>query len=576
VSPSAYIPTDQQNDVIAHTGPAFVRACPGAGKTRTLVERAGRLLGNTADGRGVAFLSFTNAAVDELANRLRAFGVLPHPLFPSFIGTFDRFLWQFFIVPFGIPGYTGVPRLVPDKSEWEVRPFENAQPLPLRCFYRGTGKVDASLANREGFDVANRSVTPYETRALNILNSARSAGQIDFEDVRVCVRDRLRDATFASRLGAALSARFREIVVDEAQDCNPADLSIVNWLRQCGVTVKVICDPHQSIYQFRGGVTDELLKFADTFDTKDRLSMSGNFRSTPAICAAIVALRPPEARSAPDEPLGDNKADPTPVHILSYSGSGVSPGIGPKFSALVRELNIPLHRAPVLASRLASASRAIGQPTLAATTHPTLLLAQAAMNYHFAFAVGSRRDALVALHRVVLLVREQITTAGAYHTFIASNELANGRWRPGIIEIANGLQFEPSDDPNGWLQRARALLAPGCVGTSTINQRLRSHVDLQKALVRSPADSHPTRTIHSAKGMEFPAVCVVLTSQRVVGILSHLEGTGGAGAEEDARKIYVAASRAERLLALAVPRSRASRLAALLASTGCTTAQHQI
>lgn len=59
-------PTDEQRRIIEHAGSAFIAACPGAGKTRVIVERARRLLGNRPAGRGIAFLSFTTAAVSEL------------------------------------------------------------------------------------------------------------------------------------------------------------------------------------------------------------------------------------------------------------------------------------------------------------------------------------------------------------------------------------------------------------------------------------------------------------------------------------------------------------------------------
>ena len=161
----SYVPTQEQQDIIDHAGAAFVTACPGAGKTRTMVERARQLLNHLADRRGIAFLSFTNAAVDELESRLRAFGVLPTPLFPSFIGTFDRFLWQFLIAPFGIPGCDQILKLIPDKDNWEVKPYDAAQPLRLRCFDRATGNVDAALAKDEGFDVGTRQIGAYQTRA---------------------------------------------------------------------------------------------------------------------------------------------------------------------------------------------------------------------------------------------------------------------------------------------------------------------------------------------------------------------------------------------------------------------------
>jgi len=563
-----YSPTAEQSEIVVHEGPAFVTACPGAGKTRTMVERARHVLADRKDRRGVAFLSFTNTAIDELEMRLRAFGVLPSPLFPSFIGTFDRFLWQFFVAPFGITGCDETPRLIPDKADWVVQPFSGAQALPLSAFDRKTSALDRRVAADVGFP-PNRDATRHETRARNILVAARKRGHVDFEDVRECVKERLNDPGFAKRLGQALAARFREIVVDEAQDCNPADLEIVQWLRDSGLIVKVICDPNQSIYQFRGGVTDELTAFAERFSASDRLPMSGNFRSTPAICSAIVALRPPLLRDHPDDALGRYTNDTTPVHILSYGGTGVPATIGMKFTELAKSLGILPANAPVLAATLASAAKAIGRPTLGPTEHMTLVLAQAVTNYHFSFDVRKRREALVDLHKAILLVQGHIDAAGDYHSFVAANGLEDGRWRPKIIEIASALRFDAGMDAAKWLDGARTLLAPGLSGTSTIGQRLRSSSDLATALATPPAESHPARTIHSAKGLEFPAVCVVLTSRKTGDILSHLEGTGGENSAEDARKIYVAASRAQRLLVIAIPKSRSPRLQSLLASCGC-------
>ncbi len=66
-----------------------------------MVERARQLLGGRPTGRGIAFLSFTIAAVSELEDRLRREGLVESPAFPHFIGTFDAFLWQFLIAPFG-------------------------------------------------------------------------------------------------------------------------------------------------------------------------------------------------------------------------------------------------------------------------------------------------------------------------------------------------------------------------------------------------------------------------------------------------------------------------------------------
>lgn len=563
-----YKPTCEQRTVIEHKGHAFVRACPGAGKTRTMVERARFVLSDGSDRRSVAFLSFTNAAVDELTSRLAAFGVLPTPLFPNFIGTFDRFLWQFLIAPFGVPGCASAPRLVPDKKKWIVKPSEKAHALTLKCFDRQT----ALLIQKEADEVAfapKYGPKAWETTARKIIARSLSEGLLDFGDVRDCVKKRLTDVGFATRVGAALSCRFREIVVDEAQDCNLADLKIIAWLRKSGLTIKVICDPNQGIYGFRGGVTDELDVFAKTFDEADHLPMSGNFRSSPPICAAINQLRPPASRGKPDQALGRYKEEITAVHLLSYAGNGVPPTIGATFQKLVQSLGIQPKVSPVVASTWSSASNAAGRSAVKVGNDKTLLLAQSTMSFLSAFEAGNRREALGRLHRAVLVIRGHIADAGEYGAYLAKPGCEGGGWRPEIIAIGQALQLNAGETSDQWLQRARVLLDRDMAGTATISQRLRNNAKLSSVLAVGQTTDLPARSIHDVKGLEFPAVCLVLVPQTAGKILDVLTGVN-AEAEliEAARKVYVASSRAERLLVIATPMSQVAALKTLLDAGG--------
>ena len=93
-----FLPTDEQKEVLRHRRSAFISACPGAGKTQVLIERARRELGANRTDQGLAFLSFTNAAISELRSRLQSGSILPNPIFPHYVGTFDTFIWQFFIL----------------------------------------------------------------------------------------------------------------------------------------------------------------------------------------------------------------------------------------------------------------------------------------------------------------------------------------------------------------------------------------------------------------------------------------------------------------------------------------------
>jgi DNA helicase-2/ATP-dependent DNA helicase PcrA len=118
-----FVPTPEQEAVIRHDGAAFIHACPGAGKTRVMVERASRVFQDMLPGRGVAFLSCTKAAISELDVRLRRRAVLPVPVYPSFIGTFNSFVWQFSIAPFAAIDTDAKPQLIPDIEQLPVTPY---------------------------------------------------------------------------------------------------------------------------------------------------------------------------------------------------------------------------------------------------------------------------------------------------------------------------------------------------------------------------------------------------------------------------------------------------------------------
>lgn len=560
-------PTEQQTVVINHAGSAFVEACPGAGKTKVMVERARRLLGSAARTQGIAFLSFTNAAIDELAFRLRKEGLVSTTPFPHFMGTFDSFLWNFLFAPFGVPDCASSPKLMADMGEFGVRRFEgDNRPLALSCFDRLTGNIVAGPRDLGGVDPASQAARNYEAAARKILARFREQGFVDHDDVRMIALDRIRDAAMSSRLATTMAARFSEVIVDEAQDCNPADLEVIRWLRSSGLPTMVICDPHQSIYAFRGGVTNHLFTLRDEFGADGQLPMTGNFRSNGAICKAIVALRDRDHRVQRDEPLGRNKDDSTPVHILSYRGSPTS-AVGDEFRKLLEAYKISAS-CPVLATTRECCGNAIGQPAPNDSEHMSLRLAGAVTDFHFARESRERIQAMEELHRITLKMEGRLDRI-SYRKFLSDGGITPDSWRPRIISLLSQLRYDATAfaTADAWLEHARSLLAGNATGGRTINQLLRASPDLAKALAAPSPLGLAARTIHSVKGMEFPAVCVVLSTHIAKGVIDHLVDGGGSDvAQENMRKIYVAASRAERLLVLAVPHTQAARLKAHLTS----------
>jgi DNA helicase II / ATP-dependent DNA helicase PcrA len=171
------------------------------------------------------------------------------------------------------------------------------------------------------------------------------------------------------------------------------------------------------------------------------------------------------------------------------------------------------------------------------------------------------------VHEIVLEIEGKLERV-SYKQYEAESDEPGFHWQGKVLPIIRQLELKPGADRDAWISRARFALAPFVVGDRTIAQLLTNSADLDAALVAPPALLPPARSIHSAKGLEFPAVCVVMTTTTAKGILDFIGLGGPVDKAEDARKIYVAASRAERLLCIAVPESQSAKLRAMLERKG--------
>jgi len=274
-------------------------------------------------------------------------------------------------------------------------------------------------------------------------------------------------------------------------------------------------------------------------------------------------------RAAIDEALGEHREEPTAIQILSYSGKGVPSTIGSKFQELVTAIGLEARDCPIVSATRRTSANALGHPQDSGVRDLSYRLAVAVSDFHFSFELGGRKEALVAIHRIMLELGGQMG-GRTYHQHLVDADVSPDAWRPEALALAQALRFSPERfaTVEAWHDEARRLFAPFLpAGGQSINQRLRRNGDLDKALSVAPASGHAARTIHSVKGMEFPAICVVMSPSTAKGIVDFLAGDGAVDNEE-ARKIYVGASRAQRLLAIALPRTQAPRLRDLMAQMG--------
>lgn len=82
-------------------GKVIVKACPGSGKTLCVSERIIRFINEHEDNQsGLAILSFTNVAIDEISERYEK-ETNEKIVYPHFIGTIDSFINKYIFLPFG-------------------------------------------------------------------------------------------------------------------------------------------------------------------------------------------------------------------------------------------------------------------------------------------------------------------------------------------------------------------------------------------------------------------------------------------------------------------------------------------
>src|ERR1044072_762056 len=110
---------------------------------------------------------------------------------------------------------------------------------------------------------------------------------LDYDDLLLYLAHMLAERDFAAEIGA----RFDHVLVDEYQDTNRLQASILLALKPDGCGLTVVGDDAQSIYSFRAATVRNILDFPGHFDRQARIvTLEQNYRSTQPILAASNAV----------------------------------------------------------------------------------------------------------------------------------------------------------------------------------------------------------------------------------------------------------------------------------------------
>lgn len=278
--------TDQASEVLT-------LACAGSGKSRTLAYRIAWLLGvRGASPDEIVAFTFTEKAADSIklrvAQAVSAVGIDTNVLGRMYIGTIHSYCQ--YVLGQMDARYRQFDVL--DSNRLKLYLIENFFRLNLnvlqqerRVAYFQTIKSlhDVWIQFNEELmsvdDVAAHDETLAET--LRGLHEAIVGDQfLDFSLMQRLVVDDLAGDDSAA---APVVDRLDHLLVDEYQDINPIQESLIQALHQGGQSLFVVGDDDQSIYGWRGADVTRIQTFPDRFPDGSRHTLSRNYRSTPLI-----------------------------------------------------------------------------------------------------------------------------------------------------------------------------------------------------------------------------------------------------------------------------------------------------
>jgi DNA helicase-2/ATP-dependent DNA helicase PcrA len=287
-------------------GPLLIIAGAGSGKTNTLAHRVAHLIVNGADPGRMALLTFSRRAAAEMERRVerivaQALGSTLARSAIAWSGTFHAVgarLIRMYAHAVGLnPGFT-----IHDREDsadlmnlvrHELGLSEKAERFPLKATCLGIYSRAVNAA--EPLDAVLRKqfpwCAPWEDELRRLFDAYVDAKQaqhvLDYDDLLLYWAELMQVPELAADVGAL----FDHVLVDEYQDTNALQASILRGLKPDGAGLTVVGDDAQSIYGFRAATVRNILDFPGQFQPRAAVvTLEQNYRSTPPILAASNAV----------------------------------------------------------------------------------------------------------------------------------------------------------------------------------------------------------------------------------------------------------------------------------------------
>lgn len=325
-----------------------VQACPGSGKTTTLLAKLAILAQRMPfeDNKGICVLTHTNVAINEIKRKLGRKGDILFS-YPNYFGTIQSFVDRYLAIPACICYYNTRPSRIDSDSYdfeiirkyWEIpnrrdlerwlrKKLPKREDITLLLYVQKIrfNYVDESFVDYKGSTLLRDKNNEKYQQLFQIKKDLLKEGILHYEEAYSLAFKYLND--FGEMLKKTFSERFSFVFVDEMQDTNLNQNSILEQIfDSSNVIIQKFGDRNQAIY-------DGFLEEQNTLEINDCLCINGSKRFSSSIAQITQKLCVHEQNV-----VGDSSVQDIQPKFLVFDDETIN-SVLPFFAKIIKEYNL--------------------------------------------------------------------------------------------------------------------------------------------------------------------------------------------------------------------------------------------
>lgn len=310
-------------------GPSLVIAGAGSGKTRVLTYKIAYLLSQGMKPWSIMALTFTNKAAREMKERIGKLvgnDLAQHLYMGTFHSIFSRILRaeaehigfnNNFTIYDESDSRSLIKAIVKEKGLDDKKYKPAAVHAKISMAKNNLMSAAAYDSDAAIFEQNKRAQMPEVGKIfVAYVQRCKQANAMDFDDLLTLTYQLFREH---EDIRHKYAARFDYVLVDEYQDTNHVQMSIVMQLCQEKQRVCAVGDDSQSIYSFRGANIDNILNYQRQFQGTRLFKLEQNYRSTQTIVEAANSLIKHNRNQIPKDVFSENAKGEKILYKPAYS-----------------------------------------------------------------------------------------------------------------------------------------------------------------------------------------------------------------------------------------------------------------